>query len=294
MTVVRVALTGSTGFIGSRVVQRLETSGHEVCMIRRNDVLVRSRGTDTVVASEVDAVTIAAALEEFQADVVVHLATKFVAQHEISDVDDLVKANVLFGASLLEAAARVGAPVLNINSFWQHVHGQLRSPNSFYAATKNALLAITDYYRDRGDLRIDDLVLYDVYGEGDTRRKLLMLLIDAAKSGEAIELSSGRQLINLLHVDDVVEGILHEANRLMGSEGGACYAVRASEFLTIREVAETVEAALSMPIDARWGARADRPGEMRDPWFIADVLPGWNPSITLLDGVRRIAEKAVS
>jgi nucleoside-diphosphate-sugar epimerase len=263
-------------------------------MIRRHDILVRSLGTDACIASEVDAAAIAAALTAFEADVVVHLATRFVAQHEVADVEDLVRANVLFGASLMEAAARVGTPVINVTSFWQHAHSKVRHPNSLYAATKNALLAITDYYRDQGVLKIDDLVLYDVYGEGDIRRKLLALLIDAAKSGAAIELSSGRQLINLLHVNDVVAGILHEANRLLSGDGGACYAVRASEFLTIRQVAATVEAALSLPVNARWGAREDRPGEMREPWIIADTLPGWSPSIALVDGIKRIAEGGAS
>jgi nucleoside-diphosphate-sugar epimerase len=290
----RLALTGGTGFIGTAMVRRLEAEGHDVCLIRRNDVLVRSRGEELCVArgTERDALAVAGALQAFDADVVVHLATAFIAQHQTADVDALIHSNVLFGAFVLEAAARSGVPVVNVTSFWQHVDGTLRNPNSLYAATKNALLAIADFYRNRDDLRILDLVLYDVYGERDTRRKLLTVLVEAAKSGKAIELSSGLQLINLLHVDDVVSGILQAVDCLMSGDQAACYSVKAEAFLTIREVVAEVEVALSVQLEARWGARTDRLGEMLEPWIVADAVPGWRPTIALDTGIRRIAQTA--
>jgi nucleoside-diphosphate-sugar epimerase len=288
----RLAITGGTGFIGNAMVRRLEAEGHDVCLIRRNDVLVRSRGEELCVArgTERNALAVAGALQGFDADVVVHLATAFVAQHQTADVDALIHSNVLFGAFVLEAAARSGVPVVNVTSFWQHVDGTLRNPNSLYAATKNALLAIADFYRNRDGLRILDLVLYDVYGERDPRRKLLTVLVEAAKTGKVVELSGGMQLINLLHVDDVVSGILQAADCLIGGDQAMCYSVKAEAFLTIREVVSEVEAALSMQLEARWGARTDRPGEMLEPWIVADTVPTWSPTVPLDAGIRRMAE----
>ena len=78
---------------------------------------------------------------------------------------------------------------------------------SLYAATKQALAVIVEYYvRVRG-LDATTVTLFDTYGPGDVRPKLVPLLLRAARDGAPVDMSDGGQLIDLTYVDDVVAGL---------------------------------------------------------------------------------------
>ena len=112
--------------------------------------------------------------------------------------------------------------------------------------------------------------------------------MDAGLTGGALELSSGNQLINLTHVDDVVAAA-RIACANIGSESPRIVSVRAPDFLSIRELCGQVEDVLGRSIDSRWGVRPDPPAGMLQPWLINPVLPTWEQHVPLEAGVGRLA-----
>jgi nucleoside-diphosphate-sugar epimerase len=223
-------------------------------------------------------------IAEFAPDVVIHLATHFLASHEVSDIPELMRANIEFGTFVLEGASRCGARVVNVNSAWQHVNGAEYSPVSLYAATKQAFSDIATYYSQVRDLEIRDVTLFDSYGPGDTRMKLVPLLLGAARSGASLDMSDGQQLIDLTYVDDVALGLLHAA---LVSDVPSSTVIRSWKPLTIREVVARVESVTGASLAVNWGVRPARPREMRTDWVFGSALPGWQPSVTFDEGLTR-------
>jgi nucleoside-diphosphate-sugar epimerase len=283
-----IAVTGGTGFIGSRLVEALCAVNSEVLIAMRSGVTIRQGDRTSVVEFDGgDPVRLAREFADRNVDCVVHLATRFIAQHQPSDVGELIDANVRYGAAVLEAASRAGASVVTVGSYWQHAESSWRHANSLYAASKTALDVVADYYEEYRGLQRRNVILYDVYGPGDPRQKILALIVDAALSGSPLELSSGFQLINLSHVSDIVAGLILAARQ--GAVGAKATSLRSADFKSVRELVTAVEEALGCPVDARWGKRPERSGEMREPWDVAPILPGWKPSIALNDGIREVA-----
>jgi nucleoside-diphosphate-sugar epimerase len=286
-----IAVTGGTGFIGSRLAAKLCETNGEVLIAARSGVTVRQGARmSTVEFDGGDPVQLAREFADRGVDCVVHVATRFIAQHEPSDVGELIDANVRYGAAVLEAASCAGASVVTVGSYWQHAESSWRHANSLYAASKTALDVVADYYEEHRRLQLRNVILYDVYGPGDPRQKILALIVNAALSGAPLELSSGFQLINLNHVDDIVQGLVLAAMRT--KDGGETTCLRSADFISIRQLVTAVEEALGRAVDARWGERPDRAGEMREPWEVAPILAGWQPNITLSDGIREIAAVA--
>ena len=288
-----VVLTGATGFIGQRVAEILGANETPMCLIGRRGVTLYDSGKETVIfdGHAATASTLLRLFGSIRASCVIHLATCFAAQHRVGEVSKLVDSNVVFGAEVLEAAAKAEIPVVLTSSYWQYMEGEHRKPNSLYAASKNALLSLADYYKLWEDLSFTELVLYDVYGPRDPRRKITSLLLQAIKDGSEIELTSGTQLINLTHVDDVACGVLLAATRASRGSGAGLFTLRSDDFLTIRELASAVEDVVGRTLNAKWGTRPDRPGEMRSPWLVGEVLPGWIPTVSLKDGLRKLVEQ---
>ena len=277
----RVLLTGITGFIGRHLARRMLEAGWEVVAIVRpsSDLKALSPAVRECVDFHVyEGGALTDIVREAEPTVVSHLASLYLAAHESADIPALVASNILFGTELLEAMAKNDVRrFVFAGTSWQHYQGMQYSPVNLYAATKEAFEAILRYYEETAGLYAVGLKLFDTYGEGDTRRKILALLEEAAKTGEELALSPGEQKLDLVHVDDVAEAFRLAAEYLAADRADICgeYAVSAGTALSLREIAARLEKLLGKKIPARWGARPYRSREVMEPWSTGRILPGW-------------------
>lgn len=285
-------VTGATGFVGSRLTQRLVQDGWSVhVLVRKSSSLHRLAPIADQVATVVDpgeVTELAAGLEPLELDVCFHLAAHFVGQHTPDDIAPLIEGNVALPTRLAEAlGTRPDLVFVNTGSAWQHVGGEPYNPAALYAATKQACKDILRFYADAGAFRVVNLALFDTYGPDDPRPKLLALLRKAQATGTTLGMSSGRQLIDLVYIDDVVDAFLAAADAPPGKEPVPEYAVATGSPLSVRELVDVVQRATGAPVPVEWGVRPDRAKEMLAPWDVAPVVPGWGPQVSLDEGIRR-------
>ncbi|MDD5296582.1 MAG: NAD(P)-dependent oxidoreductase [Rhodocyclaceae bacterium] len=290
-----VLVTGGSGYIGSKLVARLVTSGWVVHLIVRPEanLIALEPFCKAVAVHYYDGSmeSVAAAVSNSRPDIVFHLASLFLAQHKTSDVDDLIASNVQFGAQLLEAMDRAGVRnLINTGTSWQVFEGCDYNPVNLYAATKQAFEDIARYYSEARGLRMITLRLFDTYGVDDPRPKLIPLLRRAAKSGEALEMSPGEQKIDLVHVDDVVECFIVAARRLRDGlvKSSEVYGVTTGKPLRLRDIVKIFSEQMGTPLNIRWGARPYREREVMQPWSGGHCLPGWQAKIDLVSGISEI------
>ncbi len=271
----RVLLTGGSGFIGSAVGPLLDRRGCVVWAPGREDLATSPRAV-------VDGVA------EFNPDVVVHLAARFLAADRVEDIADLVRSNVELGAVVAEAAAACGARLVWTSTAWQHVDGRDYEPVSLYAATKQAFADVVRYYEGVRELEVVDLTLYDTYGPLDSRGKVVELLLATAARGGPLRMSSGHQLIDLTYVEDIAEGIVQAA---LSDAPPRAAVLRSGEPITVRSLVALVSEVTGVDLDVQWGARPDRSREMVTDWSIGPTLAGWSPTVTLHQGLARCWEQ---
>jgi nucleoside-diphosphate-sugar epimerase len=307
LAVSRALVTGATGFIGSHVARALLDSGAEVHLVVRPGAhleRVPDLGARVVVHTDdgtiegMQAVVGAAAPE-----VTFHLATNFVAEHQAGDVAGFVQDNVGFPARLADAVASTaaasgaGAVFVNVGTCWQHVEGARYRPKSLYAATKQAFEDVLVFYADRGLLRTATVNVFDSYGPLDHRAKLLGALVRALQTGDTLQMSSGVQLIDLVHVDDIVRALFVAATRLLAGddlvgEGPGYFAVSSGAPVTLRGLVDEIGRVAGRPVLVEWGARPDRAGDMVEHWDAGPPVPGWAPAIPLSDGLAQLLDLA--
>lgn len=282
MTEPAYLVTGATGFVGGHLVRALAAAGHPVHALVRHAPEVEF-GAGVVQHRLADSIAdTPAVLAQVRPAVVVHLATRFVAQHEPGGLREMIEANVTFGSVVAEGSLRAGARLVHATSAWQHYAGAAYSPVSLYAATKQAMVDVLAYYTEVAGLWATEICLFDTYGPGDTRRKLVWQLLDAARTGRTVQLGSGRQLVDLTHVDDVVTAILLAADE--GLDRGRLVA-RSGRPVTVRGLVELVEQVTGRRLAVEWGARPDRPREMYSDWEVPGTPTAWVPQVELAEGL---------
>ncbi|MGZ3183788.1 MAG: NAD-dependent epimerase/dehydratase family protein [Telluria sp.] len=285
----RVMITGASGFVGAALSRRLVQDGYEVHALLRE-------GSDApagVTAHRHDGSTrqLAGILQGVQPRGVFHLASLFLAQHSVDDVEGLVASNILFGTQLAEAMCMSGTRLLvNAGTAWQHNRDAQYDPVNLYAATKQAFEAVLAYYANAHGLRVATLKLSDTYGPGDTRRKLPNLLKHAAQTGEPLAMSPGEQFVDLVYIDDVADAFARAWELLRDgaqAEAMAAYAVSSGAPVQLRALAALYARVTGCALNIEWGGRAYRPREVMVPWTRGACVPGWRPQVGLEEGIAR-------
>lgn len=291
MPVTRSALvTGATGFIGGKLAQRLAGDGWSVHAILRGDSDESTLPPETVIhrfGGQME--RLAEIVNSVMPDTVFHLASLYLATHRSEQIDSLVQSNITFPTQLAEAMIAAGCrKLVNTGTAWQNFGGDQYNPVNLYAATKQSCTDILKYYHEAHGLSVVTLKLFDTFGAGDMRRKLVQILVDAAATGETFDMSPGEQVVDMTHVDDVIEAFVIAADRLAGAEQPVDETYFLSgERLKVRELVALVSDQLARPVNARLGGFPYRQREVMMPVAVPDgaQLPGWHRRNTLRSSV---------
>jgi len=286
---VRYLVTGATGFIGTHFVSSLSTTRVDLSLLVRNSSEIgpdlRRLATIETYDGTLDSIT--SIITEVRPDLVVHLASYFVAEHKRSDIDSIVESNIRFGLNLLEAMKALDHPrIINIGTSWQHFNNASYDPVCLYAASKQAFEDILTFYVNAENFRAITLKLFDTYGPSDHRRKLIPLLIKALSPEHRLLLSPGEQQIDLVHIDDVVRALNTACERIMqAGTGHESFALSSGTTVSLRQLVNIFAQATGTAPFVEWGARPYRQREVMVPWSTAVRLPGWSPTVDLQNGL---------
>ena len=212
----RVLVTGGAGFIGRRVVRALLAEGHEVTVAD-----LRAFGDPEVrsVAGDLRDPGVPERAVRPGTDAIIHLAALTSVLASVNDPVSTYRLNVDVTARLLELArenevgtfllASTNAVVGNVGSAMISERTVLR-PLTPYGATKAAAEMLLGSYANCYGIAGAALRFSNVYGPGMTEKdSFVPRLMRAARDGEGVQVrGDGTMLRDLVHVDDVVHGVL--------------------------------------------------------------------------------------
>jgi UDP-glucose 4-epimerase len=227
----RWLITGGAGFIGSHVVDALVRRGHDEILVFDNFLRGRRQHLQdhlqnpalTIVEGDIrDEDALADACSDV--DVVLHLAARSNVIGSEQHLKEACEINVTGTVNVLNAALKAGIRRLVFSSS-REVYGDPQrlpvgedaplAPKNVYGASKLAGEVYCDVFRRRG-LDIRTLRLGNVYGPRDSER-VIPLWIERARLGLPLEVFGGRQILDLIWIDYVVQALL-EAARLPALE----------------------------------------------------------------------------
>ena len=289
----KVVITGATGFVGSNLTKYLFKKNKEVYLIARpkSDITFLEKYNENlhVFRYDNDVNKLISFFNEVQPECVFHLASNFIAEHNSSQIDSLIKSNITFGLHLLEAMKEAGVKKLvNTGTSWQHYNNEDYNPVCLYAATKQAFESLIEYYMQAENFKVITLKLFDTYGETDTRPKLINLLNKFADEQIELNMSQGEQILNLVHVNDVCRAF-NSAYELLTKEDKAChlkFAVANEKSYSLREVINIFESVTNKKINIIWGGKPYRKREVMKLWNKRENLHNWKPVISLEEGFK--------
>lgn len=290
----KLLLTGVTGFIGANLGYYLSEQGYATHGIIRHPIKEQS------LKKQLDKVNLHLLenndnlnriISSVKPDLVIHLASRYLTNHDYSQISDLIKSNIEFPCKLLEAMDMNGVKkFINTGTSWQHYNSSNYDPVNLYAATKQAFEDLMQYYINAKSFSCINLKLFDTYGPNDNRGKLISLFDRIASNGETLSMSQGLQQINLVHIHDVCRAYQQSINLLIDCKNNynEVFGVFSDDNLTLRNIASIYEKVNKVSLNIKWGELPYREREVMTPCQNLKKIPGWSTKIDIEYGLNKI------
>ncbi|MEC8023901.1 MAG: NAD(P)-dependent oxidoreductase [Myxococcota bacterium] len=301
-----VLVTGACGFLGAHLCQRLvDTGDHVVALTRRErvssplHVLGLSKRV-TIAQGDVRQLSLLRRLvDEHEVTAIVHLAGQPLPQGSLSNPISSFEANIASAWSVLEAARGSTAMHSIVMLSSAHVYSQpaqsmvatcigendVGTNLGPYAAGKRCAEVLAESYRVSFDIPVVVLRLANVYGPADPHRtRLIPNAIDSIIDGLPVTVhGDGSQVLDLLHVDDAVDGIMSVIS--YGSElQDTVYNLGSGYHTTVHDVVAAFRSATAGPVAVEYGSIEAAPAIVLDVGKLTRAV-GFRPKRTLVDGI---------
>jgi UDP-glucose 4-epimerase len=288
----RILLTGATGFVGGAVLARLAARGEEILALGRTppagegitflpgdlgqpETLGRHRGALAAV------------------DLAVHAGAAVLRSSSPQDEDGgcALRINAEGTFHLLSLLPPTLAGFCHLSTL--DVYGPPETvpvtedhplrPATWYGASKLAAEAVVGAWSRKTGVPAAVLRLSQVYGPGDTSRKVIPNFLRAALAGEAPPVrGDGHDVRDWVFIDDVVDAVLAALER----RPAGIYNIAGGTGTSLRELAAEICRQTGAP-GPEWGPAERPPARIRLDVAGARAALAWSPRIDLAEGLRR-------
>jgi nucleoside-diphosphate-sugar epimerase len=209
---VNLLLTGGTGFIGFNLAKNILTQNNRLTLVSRKSLQTSAQinklsklGAKVVDCKNPD--YLSQLLDETERfDAVIHLAAHYTRKHTASEIRPMMEAATILGTEMLEVAKHQNCRFFYAGSYLEYMSEKARI-NTLYVESKRAFDQLSKYYEMYESVTATKMIFFDTYGPGDSRDKILNNLISAKLADKEYVIKNPKQLIDLTHISDMVQGI---------------------------------------------------------------------------------------
>ncbi len=306
-----VLVTGAGGFIGSHLVERLVAEGARVRALvhydSRNDPgLLKLLPDETLAALDVmpadllDPFAVGQAVDNIE--IVFHLGALISIPYSYSHPYHVAETNMMGTLNILQACRDTGVRRL-VHTSSSEVYGTaLHVPideehplqgQSPYSASKIGADKLAESYFCAYDLPVVTLRPFNTYGPRQSGRAVIPTIITQALTQGVVHLGNLDARRDLTYVTDTVNGFI-KVSAAADVEGGT-YNLGAGSDITIGELAEKIIKLVGRCVKIEVDKKRLRPEGSEVQRLLADNTLakkdlGWEPRISLDDGLRRTIE----
>ena len=204
----KILMTGTTGFIGKKLLIFLINKGYKVTDIIRKDESylkqIRKRykkNYQTIIIKNNDSFK---KIKQINPDFFFNLATLYKKKYNQEDLINLNNSNIIFPLKILNQLKTEKITMINFGTMMEYIKDN-RNPTNVYTASKVFFEEISNIFNFKNKYTIK---FYETLDVKDTRDKIIPTILKAHKRGDSIKILNNLKL-NFITIDNIFEVILN-------------------------------------------------------------------------------------
>lgn len=263
----KILISGATSFLGRSLIPKLQKRKCKLLIYTTNkghfkaDKIFSKKNLKIINDKQLDSV------KKFKPEIFLNLQTMYDFNSELKNISELIDANIKIPLKLLflsfETIKRLISP-----STYIIYDGSLKKikPTNFFASLKYTFSFIAEYEAKNNGFNYDEVIIFDTFGEGDVRKKLLNQIKNNYFRNKKINMSPGKQILDISHIDDISNGFINLIfNKKKSKQSKRTFFASTQNRLSLKELIVRCEKILNKKINIRWGELKYRKNVIMNP-----------------------------
>lgn len=269
----KILLTGSSGFIGSKILDQL-SKNNIIYITQRNKKKVKKKinqNIKKIYFKNYD--NLNDKLSKLKIDIVIHCATHYIKNHTSKDIKKLSDSNILFGNVILENLRSMNVKkFIYFNTVWENYNSIKKNYFNLYAVYKSIFKELIAYYKKNLTfIKFYNLSISDTFGALDKRKKIINVLKLNYKKNKSTKILSKNLYLNLLNVEDIVEAVKILIKKNYKSNE---YVLKNSKYYSLKEIIDGINNTSIKKIKIQWISKK----KIKEKLSNSKKLKNWKPS----------------
>jgi nucleoside-diphosphate-sugar epimerase len=233
-----IAIIGSSGFIGKRLIHVLKKSGHQIFESSRYQEIGKIQVTPFTLID----------FQKYEIDIVINVAGRY---SRSNDDYKIIESNTGIATSISMGMKGIKKGVMNLNSYFELLPHEHRDSKLMYTHAKRFSDKILENSTRIYNLSYTKIFLFDNIDSDLSRNKLFDQLIKAVLSDQVITINNTKKNLNILCLSQILYAIDYLVTNYDEAIKQNRYDLKNSNIVSISNLIKSIEQIAQSKIQVR-------------------------------------------
>ena len=273
-----ILITGGGGFIGRKLINKLETLGYNYIALNSKDGDINKKSTFFSLP---------------KVKYVFHLAGKSFVPESWEENNELFITNIIGTKNVLNYCKKVGAKLIMASSYVYGIPEELPvnenhpiKPSNPYALSKSMAEQLIEFEFLNHNVNSVILRLFNIYGIGQSEQFLISKIVQQIKHNNVINVFDLKPKRDFVYIDDVIDAFICAMSI---DDGLFKFNIGTGQSYSVEEVIYFIQEILgtSLPICSKEISRKNEISDVKADISYAKNILNWKPKYNIQDGLKK-------
>lgn len=265
----KILISGATSFLGRSLIPKLQKKNCTLLLFTSNkgsfkaEKIFKKKNLKIINQSQIEKI------KKFKPDIFLNLQTMYNYNADFKNLSDLIDANIKIPLQLLMLCSNSISRLISPSTYYMYgKNTSIIKPINLFAALKYSFSIVAEQQAVEKNFIYDEVILFDTFGIGDVRKKILNQIKLNFKDNKKAKFSPGNQLLDISDINEISEGFIKLIFKKKNKNTKNIFFASSKNRLTLKELVKKCEKIKKSKLNIQWGALNYRKNEIMKPLYV--------------------------